>query len=150
VSEVASSAAEEGSAWSATAKIWIDHWARLGEPARQMIATETAVGPGKTLLDMGCGSGEFCALAAERGADVAGIDAAEGMIAIARERVPSGDLRVGAIEQLPWDDDSFDVVTGFNSFQFAAEPQAPFGSPAHRDLATRGSSSAPPRRRGSR
>ena len=28
---------------------------------------------------------------------------------------------MGAIENLPWDDDSFDVVTGFNSFQFTAE-----------------------------
>jgi SAM-dependent methyltransferase len=78
------------------------------------------------VLDMGCGSGEFCALAAARGATVAGIDAAEGMIGLAAERLPDADLRVGAIERLPWEDDSFDVVTGFNSFQFAAEPDAPF------------------------
>jgi SAM-dependent methyltransferase len=126
VSEAASSAAEEGPAWSATAQIWIEHWARLGAPARELIAVETGIGPGKRVLDMGCGSGEFCALAAERGADVAAVDAAEGMLAIARERLPSADLRVGAIERLPWDDGSFDIVTGFNSFQFAAEPHAPF------------------------
>ena len=82
---------------------------------------QAAVGPGTRFLDMGCGTGEFCALAAERGATVSGIDAAEGMIERARGRLPDADLRVGAIENLPWDDDSFDVVTGFNSFQFAAE-----------------------------
>jgi SAM-dependent methyltransferase len=72
------------------------------------------------VLDVGCGSGEFCRLAAERGGEVSGIDAAEGMIEVARRRVPGADLRVGAMESLPWDDGSFDVVTAFNSLQFAA------------------------------
>ncbi len=42
-----------------------------------------------------------------------------GMIAIARGLVPA-DLRVGAAERLPLGEDSFDVVTGCNAFQFAA------------------------------
>ena len=33
-----------------------------------------------------------------------------------------GDFRVGEIEDLPYPDGSFDVVTGFNCFQFAADP----------------------------
>jgi hypothetical protein len=36
-------------------------------------------------------------------------------------RLPHADLRVGPIEQLPWPDDSFDVVSGFNAFQFGAD-----------------------------
>jgi SAM-dependent methyltransferase len=43
------------------------------------------------------------------------------MIEIARRLAPGADLRVGPMESLPWDDDSFDVVTGFNAFQFAAD-----------------------------
>jgi hypothetical protein len=43
------------------------------------------------------------------------------MIALARARVPGADLRVGTLEQLPWDDAAFDVVTGFNAFQFAPD-----------------------------
>jgi SAM-dependent methyltransferase len=116
-----STAGEEGPAWSATAEIWDRHWARLADPARQVVLEQAAVGHGTRFLDMGCGTGELCAFAAERGATVAGIDAAEGMIERARARLPEADLRVGAIENLPWDDDSFDVVAGFNSFQFAAE-----------------------------
>ena len=46
------------------------------------------------------------------------------MIEIARGRLPGADLRVGAMERLPWADDGFDLVTGFNAFQFAAD----FGS----------------------
>jgi len=52
---------------------------------------------------------------------VSGIDAAEGMVAVARRLVPDADLRVGAMERLPWGSGAFDVVTGFNAFQFAAD-----------------------------
>jgi ubiquinone/menaquinone biosynthesis C-methylase UbiE len=58
-------------------------------------------------------------LAAERGASVSGLDASENSIRIARERVPAGNLHVGDLENLPFPDDTFDYVTGFNSFQFA-------------------------------
>jgi SAM-dependent methyltransferase len=58
-------------------------------------------------------------MAAERGAAVAGIDAASELVEIAAGRVVAADLRVGDIEALPWADDAFDVVTGFSSFQFA-------------------------------
>jgi SAM-dependent methyltransferase len=58
-------------------------------------------------------------MAADRGASVAGIDAADPLIRIAAERTPEGDFRVGDLEALPWIDDRFDLVTGFSSFQFA-------------------------------
>ena len=38
---------------------------------------------------------------------------------IAAKRSPHADIRVGDIEALPWPDNTFDVVTGFSSFQFA-------------------------------
>lgn len=58
-------------------------------------------------------------MAVDRGATVAGIDAAAALIEIAAERTPEGDFRVGDLEALPWPDASFEVTTGFNSFQFA-------------------------------
>lgn len=61
-------------------------------------------------------------MAVKRGARVSGIDAAESLLAIARERVSDGDFRTGEMESLPYADQTFDVVTGFNSFQFAAYP----------------------------
>src|SRR5262245_17283913 len=36
-----------------------------------------------------------------------------------RARVPSGDLREGEMTALPWPDHTFDLVTGFNAFQYA-------------------------------
>ena len=64
----------------------------------------------------------FMRLAADRGADVHGLDASEGLLAHARGRVPGAPLLQGELEQLPYEDASFDIVTGFNSFQYAARP----------------------------
>ena len=80
------------------------------------------IAAGTRLLDVGCGAGLFLRLAAQRGATVSGIDAAGPLIEIARERLPDADLTVGEMEALPYADDSFDVVTGFNAFEFAADP----------------------------
>ncbi len=51
-----------------------------------------APGPGETVLDLGCGTGELTAAIRERGADAIGIDHDPAMVAVARERV--GDAAV--------------------------------------------------------
>jgi SAM-dependent methyltransferase len=102
------------------------------------VALAARVEAGVSALDVGCGSGEFCQLAAARDARVSGIGAAAGLIEFATRKLPHADLRVGPIEHLPWPDDTFDVVSGFNAFQFApdfvaARPcRGPGGDPARR------------------
>ena len=63
--------------------------------------------------------------AAARGARCSGIDAAEALLEIAlgsfaypRRRLPPGAIW----RNCPFEDQSFDVVTGFNSFQYAGQP----------------------------
>jgi SAM-dependent methyltransferase len=75
--------------------------------------------PGHLVLDVGCGAGAFLRIAAARGARPFGIDASDALLALARQRVPTADLHAGDMEALPYDDDTFDLVTGFNSFFFA-------------------------------
>jgi len=103
-------------------------WATFQEPhARPLYDTvhmRLGIGPGTRLLDVGCGPGGAALLAVQKGARVAGLDAATGMIEVARERVPEGDFQVGDMDTLPWPDGSFDAITGFNSFQFARNPVA--------------------------
>lgn len=82
---------------------------------------EAGVGAGQRVLDIGCGSGVFLQLAAEQGAQVYGFDASRALVEIARRRVPAADLRTGDMQALPYEDDCFDVVTGFNSFFFVAD-----------------------------
>jgi SAM-dependent methyltransferase len=75
--------------------------------------------PGHLVLDIGCGVGSFLRLVADRDARPFGIDASDALIEFARERLPDADLRVGEMEALPYADDAFDLVTGFNAFFFA-------------------------------
>jgi SAM-dependent methyltransferase len=110
-----------GRRWSAAAAARAEHFAHLSRPAWEAVLGTLQFGTGTALLDVACGSGEFAALARTRGAVVHGIDAAEGMLALARAAVPGADLRVGTLERLPWADAAFDVVTGFNAFQFAPD-----------------------------
>jgi SAM-dependent methyltransferase len=79
---------------------------------------------GSRLLDAGCGGGGASVLAHERGAKVSGLDAAEGLVALASERVPTGDFRVGDIEDLPFDDAVFDAVIAANSIQYTYDKVA--------------------------
>jgi SAM-dependent methyltransferase len=93
-------------------------------PAWSAVADVAEIGAGTRVLDVGCGTGGFCALAAARGALVHGMDGLPDRIERAHRRVPDGDFRVGLMELLPWPDGSFDVVTGFNSFQYAFDVEA--------------------------
>jgi SAM-dependent methyltransferase len=91
-------------------------------PLYEAVLDELEIGSGVHLLDVGCGPGLFLKLAEQRGAVVSGLDAAKSSVEIARERVPGAELVVGEMEQLPFAARTFDVVTGFNAFQFAATP----------------------------
>jgi SAM-dependent methyltransferase len=71
------------------------------------------VDAGDRLLDVACGSGLAIELASLRGASCAGIDASARLVAVARDRNPAGDIRVGDMNALPWEPDSFDVATSF-------------------------------------
>lgn len=108
--------------WGARARDWAEVQEGMGAPLYEAVLHKTTVGPDATLLDVGCGAGMFCQMAAKLGARVSGLDATEPLLAIARERVPDGDFRAGDMEELPYSNHTFDVVTGFNSFQFAANP----------------------------
>jgi SAM-dependent methyltransferase len=63
-------------------------------PVWSAVADVAEIGSGTTVLDVGCGTGGFCALAAERGALVHGIDGLPDRIERAQRRVPAGDFRV--------------------------------------------------------
>jgi SAM-dependent methyltransferase len=119
---VTGSASVQGELWGARAR----DWAEVQEPTQRElyppVFDAAGLGEGTSLLDVGCGSGVAAAIARERGAKVSGIDASAPTVEIARQRVPDGDFRVGELEALPYDDHSFDVVTGFCSFQYAADP----------------------------
>lgn len=77
--------------------------------------------PSDKILDVGCGSGLFANLAAKSGADVTGFDATAQLIEEAKLRNSSIKFMTGEMEELPFGDHTFDIVTGFNSFQYASD-----------------------------
>lgn len=100
--------------------------AGMSLPAWQLAVELTGIGAGTRVLDLGCGSGEFCGLATEAGAQATGIDASAAMVEVARKRAPGAEFHVWPLGKLPWGDDAFDVVTAFNALFFAAEPEIAF------------------------
>lgn len=65
------------------------------------------------VLDIGCGTGAFCQVLAERGCDVTGVDVSGGMLKVAERKTTHPSVRymhADVLEGLPFDDRSFDVV----------------------------------------
>ncbi|MBI1422265.1 MAG: methyltransferase domain-containing protein [Gammaproteobacteria bacterium] len=81
----------------------------------------------KTLLDVGCGSGQTAIPAALKGMRVTGVDIAENLIAMARELAAVTQLDaqfdVGDAEALPYADRSFDAVISLIGAMFAPRPE---------------------------
>jgi uncharacterized peroxidase-related enzyme len=129
---------EQSSSWRQVDVGWgrraVD-FATLAEPSncREYVALHhhLGVGPGDRLLDMACGAGLAVELATAIGATCSGVDASPRLIAVARDRNPQGDLRVGDMQALPWPDNSFDVVTSFRGI-WGTTPEAV--AEAHRIL----------------
>lgn len=105
--------------WSAVAADWAELWGGFAEPVWRLIAEVSGVGWGSCLLDVGCGSGDLLAYLDSLGMSTAGLDPAPNMVELARSRVPDSDVRQGSADQLPWTDDTFDLVTSVNALQFA-------------------------------
>lgn len=110
-----------GEAWGAKARQWAELQEPSWRPIYEAALRRCGVREGTRVLDVGCGAGGALVVAREQGALPAGIDGAARLIDIARERLPQAQLPVGDMEALPFADESFDLVTSFNSFQFAED-----------------------------
>ena len=118
------SGAAQGRMWGGRAADWAEIQEAQCAPAYHAVFDKAVVGSKTRLLDAGCGAGMALQLAAELGASVAGIDASKALLEVAARRLPGTRLEQSDLERLPFEDDAFDVVTGFNAFQYAADPVA--------------------------
>jgi SAM-dependent methyltransferase len=77
------------------------------------LADAAAVSSGDRVLDVGCGTGVLARAAADRvavEAQVSGVDINEGMLAVAGRLRPGVDWRQGDATELPFADETYDVV----------------------------------------
>lgn len=87
----------------------------------------TPIGPGTRVLDVACGTGNTAIPAARAGASVTGVDIATNLLEQARQRAAAEKLdvqfREGDAEELPFDDQQFDVVITMFGAMFAPRPE---------------------------
>ncbi len=79
----------------------------------------------QSLLDLGCGTGGFLAWAGRTGSfdRLAGVDISSAAISYARDRVAEAELHVGKLEQLPFEDGSFDLIAMNDVLQHIPEDE---------------------------
>jgi len=111
----------QGRLWGARPRAWAELQEAANASMYEAAFDAAGLSPGQHYLDIGCGAGLALSIAQRRGAKVSGLDAAAGLADLARARCPDADIRVGELEELPFADRTFDVVSGFNSFQYAAD-----------------------------
>jgi SAM-dependent methyltransferase len=114
-----STKASQGKLWSTAPGYWSKHFEPYFLPMYKKALERLDLSEDTLLLDAGCGSGLFSSMAIETGAQVIGIDAAPGLLEVARKRNPQNNFLEEDLEAMPFADNSFHVVAGFNSFQYA-------------------------------
>jgi len=78
---------------------------------------------GKTVLMLGCGTGDESALLINQGAEkLVGIDISETSIALAKKSYPDCDFQVGDINKLEFNDGSFDFVYSSLAINYTSNP----------------------------
>ena len=97
---------------------------RYSQLLAPLFADFCRVEQGQRLLDVGCGPGAFTAVAADRlgPGSVVAVDPSPSFVAACRQRYPDVDVRIGAAEALPVDDESFDRAVAQLVIHFVTDP----------------------------
>ena len=95
-------------------------------PAAARLVGHARIAAGQRVLDVACGTGVVAVTAARLGARVTGLDFTPQLLARARENALLASLEIewheGDVEQLPFPDSAFDVVTSQYGHMFAPRP----------------------------
>jgi SAM-dependent methyltransferase len=115
----------ERAGWEINVSEYEDAFARLTRQAIGPLLDAVNLRRGTRLLDIATGPGYVAAAAAERGAQVVGIDFSAPMVDRARELNPAVEFQKGDAEKLSFPDASFDaVVMNFGILHFAQPERA--------------------------
>ena len=109
------------------------HYENLMVPAlfvssSQRLLDEAGVKPGDRILDVACGTGIVARNALKRnggnGVYITGLDPNPGMLSVAESKAPAINWQEGLAEELPYEDDSFDVVVSQFGMMFFQDKKA--------------------------
>jgi ubiquinone/menaquinone biosynthesis C-methylase UbiE len=116
--------ARQRAAWSSgDYDVFGDHIADVGE----LVAERAQAGPGTSLLDVACGTGNASFPAARAGARVTGLDLAPNLLEAAQAKAAAEGLTIewveGDLEALPFEHGSFDRVVSTFGHMFGPRHQ---------------------------
>jgi 2-polyprenyl-3-methyl-5-hydroxy-6-metoxy-1,4-benzoquinol methylase len=80
-------------------------------------------GSGKSILDVGCGVGEFLQLASKRGFQAVGIEPAEPLRMLAQKAAPEAKIHSGDLESAAFPPESFDCVAIWDVIEHLVDPR---------------------------
>lgn len=108
--------------WGQRPRDWADIQEATSKAIYDVVLNHLPLSSTIKLLDVGCGTGYFCSFAHAKGAkNITGLDATPEFIEEAKKRLCVANFIVGEMEALPFEDETFDIVCAFNSFQYAAD-----------------------------
>jgi SAM-dependent methyltransferase len=90
-------------------------------PMAAEVVGRAALAPGETVLDVGTGTGTAAAMARGDGRRIIGLDAAAGMLEIARRELTDVELIEADFSRIPLPDGEADVVTSVHALLFAED-----------------------------
>jgi len=108
-------------AFSETADAYQQTMAIALAPVAAEVVRRATLRPGESVIDVGSGTGNAAALAVGEARRVVGLDAAAGMLAIARRRVPDATFVEADFGALPLDDGHADVTLAVHALLFAED-----------------------------
>ena len=106
--------------WVGSSAAWLDRMPEKGDFAREFILDtpmleRVKASAARTMLDIGCGDGRFCRMVEKLGVTPCGIDPVEPFVQHARSNHPTGRYVTGFAEDLPFEDDTFDLAVFYLS-----------------------------------
>jgi len=109
---------------------WVFTWQMAFEHRRAYatMARELDLQPDDDLLDVGCGSAAFLQRHAAHVRHVAGLDASEIPVGMARQRLAdrlaagTAEIVLGDAMAMPWPDDRFSIVTAYVLLEYVPDP----------------------------
>ncbi|MCB1706403.1 MAG: methyltransferase domain-containing protein [Halioglobus sp.] len=98
------------------------HASQNNEGHYQRLFRKLGMHKGSQVLDVACGTGGWLKVCHDHGTGVSGVDLSDNAIKVCRQLMPSGTFHAQPAETLPFEDDTFDLVTCLGSLEHFVDP----------------------------